>query len=55
MKNVTVKSIVESIVTLTQTPIENEDGFHVNAEDVLAMIRDDVELLADLLGFSLEG
>lgn len=53
-ENVTVKSIIENINALTQVPIESDDGSHISAEDVLALIFNEVDQLADLIGIKIE-
>lgn len=53
-EKVTVKSIIENINALTQVPVESEDGNHISAEDVLALIFNEVDQLADLLGIEVE-
>lgn len=55
MENVTIKHIVENINALTQLPTASEDGSHIDADDVIALIYNEVEQLAELVGIELEG
>lgn len=55
MEKLTIKHIVENINALTQVPTASEDGSHIEADDVIALIYNELERLAELTGIELEG
>lgn len=54
MENITIKRIVEDINAISQLPTSSEDGSHIDADDVISLIYNELEQLAELMGIELE-
>ncbi|QII82612.1 hypothetical protein [Jeotgalibaca arthritidis] len=50
----TVKDQVQSIYSITQSEITNEDGTPISVADLQDLVYQEVAYLAELLGFELE-